>query len=132
MSVVHLVWFDRRLGDPARGPVDETDEVSPVHPGARVDASAYICARLRHFVMPLFSKGRVHLSYIQSVTARKRDAAVEAGKTRYHYACTHGMWTSFGKQKARKELLGWLKDMERMMQHRVRRTRRFLPRHRLS
>jgi hypothetical protein len=61
--------------------------------------------------MPLLSKGSVHLSYIQSVTARKRDAAVEAGKTRYHYACTHGVWTTFGRQKARKEHLGRLKDM---------------------
>ena len=54
------------------------------------------------------------------VSKEERDAAVEAEKTLYHYACMHGVWRSYGKQKARKELLERLKDMERMMQHRVR------------
>ncbi len=62
----------------------------------------------------------VDFAVTKMVSKEKRDAAVEADGTRYHYACTHGVWTTFGKQKARKELLGRLKDMERMMQHRVR------------
>jgi hypothetical protein len=57
---------------------------------------------------------------IEMVSKEKMDAAVEAGKTRYHSPCMHGVWTTFGRQKARKEHLGRLKDMERMMRHRVR------------
>jgi len=60
------------------------------------------------------------------VSKEKRDGAVEGDGTRYHYACTHGVWTTFGRQKARKEHLERLKDMERMMQHHVR-TRAAVP-----
>ena len=40
---------------------------------------------------------------IEMVSKQERDAAVEGGKTWYHYACTHGVWTTFGKKTARKK-----------------------------